>query len=357
MEMNHKFWIGKRVLITGHTGFKGSWLSLWLQSLGAIVIGYALSPQTQPNLFEIADVPREMKCITGDICDFKQLQEVFIQHKPEIVIHMAAQALVRQAYDNPVETYRTNVMGTVNLLEVVRCTNTTKVIINVTSDKCYENKEWVWGYRENDPMGGHDPYSSSKGCAELITSAYRDSYFNARSHPLKGVASARAGNVIGGGDWSQDRLIPDIVQAMMQNQPAIIRNPYAIRPWQHVLDCLSGYLYLAEKLWNEGEHFSQAWNFGPREGEVKTVSWVADRLSKLWGCNSSWQVDQGEHVHEAAYLKLDCSKAINVLGWSPKLDLETALSWVVQWYRAYQAHDNMHKITKSQIIDYMTLKK
>jgi CDP-glucose 4,6-dehydratase len=314
------FWHEKVVLLTGHTGFKGSWLSLWLQSMGARVIGYALTPPTNPSLFVAASVAEGMTSIESDIRDFAALSTVFAKYQPEIVIHMAAQALVRYSYANPIETYSTNVMGTVHLLEAARLTNSVRAIVNVTSDKCYENHEWVWGYRENEPMGGYDPYSNSKGCAELVTAAYRSSYFNPSKFPEHSVAlaSARAGNVIGGGDWAKDRLIPDIMRAITQDKPVNIRNPHAIRPWQHVLEPLSGYLLLAQKLYEEGEAFCEGWNFGPDDEDAKPVSWIVDFLTKAWGENASWKLDDVDHPHEAHYLKLDCSKVKARLDWHPR---------------------------------------
>lgn len=354
VAVNPAFWKNKRVLLTGHTGFKGSWLSLWLQSLDAHVVGYALTPPTEPNLFDIAKVSGGMESITGDVRDLVKLQAVFSEHKPEIVIHMAAQPLVRYSYIEPVETYSTNVMGTVNLLEAVRATDSVKAVINVTSDKCYENREWTWGYRENEAMGGYDPYSSSKGCAELVTAAYRNSYFSPESHPKHGVAlaSARAGNVIGGGDWAEDRLIPDIIRSIIQGQPVKIRNPRSIRPWQHVLEPLSGYLILAEKLYEVGSSFAQAWNFGPGDGGVKPVQWIVERMVHAWGEEADWVLDSSAHAHEAYSLKLDCSKANALLGWSPAWSLEEALKNVLVWYRGFRDGDDMRSMTFQQISQY-----
>ncbi len=351
--MNRTFWKGKKVLITGHTGFKGGWLAIWLQKLGADVLGYALSPPTEPSLFEVARVADGMTSITGDVRDLEHLKAVVAEHRPEIVIHMAAQALVRYSYRNPVETYATNVMGTVNVLEAVRQTESVRVVVNVTSDKCYENKEWVWGYRENEPMGGHDPYSSSKGCAELVTSAYRNSYFPVADYPRHGVAiaSARAGNVIGGGDWAQDRLVPDVVNAFMEGRPVIIRSPRAIRPWQHVLEPLSGYLCLAEQLWERGAELAQGWNFGP-DDDARPVLWIVKYLADLWGEGAGWELDSAEHPHEAHYLKLDCSKAKSLLAWSPRLRLTTALEWTVEWYQGYRRDEDMRCLTEAQIARY-----
>lgn len=348
------FWAGKVVLLTGHTGFKGSWLSLWLQSMGAKVIGYALAPPTDPSLFAAANVAEVMISHEGDVRDFAALSKIFEKYRPEIVIHMAAQALVRHSYANPVETYSTNVMGTVHLLEAARLAGGVRAIINVTSDKCYENREWIWGYRENEPMGGYDPYSNSKGCAELVTSAYRASFFNPDIFAKHGVAlaSARAGNVIGGGDWAQDRLIPDIMRAIARGESAHIRNPHAIRPWQHVLEPLSGYLMLAQKLWEEGAAYGEGWNFGPNDEDAKPVSWIADRLTGTWGEGANWVLDGGNHPHEAHYLKLDCSKAKAHLGWHPRWCLEKGLEAIVDWHHAYQAGKNMREVTLRQIAAY-----
>jgi CDP-glucose 4,6-dehydratase len=354
LDMNKDFWKGKKVLITGHTGFKGSWLSLWLQYMGAKVIGYALPPPTEPNLFSIADVDRGMISVVGDIRDLKSLDVTIFEHRPEIVIHLAAQALVRASYADPIGTFSTNVMGTANVLEAVRNSETIKVAIIITSDKCYENNEWVWGYRESDPMGGHDPYSSSKGCAELVAAAYMKSFFSG-SHNSEGniaIATARAGNVIGGGDWSKDRLIPDIMSSMMNGQAIMIRSPQSIRPWQHVLESLRGYLMLAESLWCHGSKFSGSWNFGPDDKDNKTVSWIADFITKQWGYGARWITDSNQHLHEAAYLKLDCSKSKQFLGWWPALDLPTTIQWIIEWYQALKRDQNMKKQTLEDIHRY-----
>jgi CDP-glucose 4,6-dehydratase len=354
VEVNPSFWQDKRVLLTGHTGFKGSWLSLWLQSMGAHVVGYALAPPTNPSLFEVAEVAKGMTSIIGDIRDLEHLRRVFAEHQPQIVIHMAAQPLVRYSYIEPVETYSTNVMGTVNLLEAVRSTASVKAVVNVTSDKCYENREWVWGYRENEAMGGYDPYSSSKGCAELVAAAYRNSYFHPDKYQTHGVAiaSGRAGNVIGGGDWAGDRLIPDIMRAITQGKPVNIRNPHAIRPWQHVLEPLAGYLQLAQKLYEEGAGYAEGWNFGPAEEDAKPVQWIVEKLTGAWGEGASWVLDGGEHPHEAHYLKLDCSKAKARLDWHPRWHLEDALSAIVEWHRAHRDGKDMRELTLSQISAY-----
>lgn len=353
--MNPEFWQGKRVLLTGHTGFKGSWLSLWLQAMGAQVVGYALAPPTKPSLFEVAAVGTGMTSIIGDVCDLTHLKTVFAEHQPEIVIHMAAQTLVRYSYREPVETYATNVMGTVNLLEAVRCSGGVKAVVNVTSDKCYENREWAWGYRENDAMGGYDPYSNSKGCSELVTAAYRNSYFNPEHHPEHGVAiaTARAGNVIGGGDWTEDQLVPDIMRAIIQGQPVKIRSPHATRPWQFVLEPLSGYLLLAQKLYQEGASYAEGWNFGPFDEDAKPVQWIVEHLTKAWGDKASWVLDGGHHPHEAHYLKLDCSKAKLRLGWTPKWHLHETLARTVDWHRQYEEGADMKAATLAQIALYL----
>lgn len=348
------FWSGKRVLITGHTGFKGSWLCLWLQRCVASVCGYSLDPPTQPNLFDAAQVAHGMTSITGDVRDVEYLNEVFSEHNPDIVIHMAAQPLVRYSYSHPVETYSTNVMGTVNILEAVRQAGCVRVVIIITSDKCYENKEWIWGYRENEAMGGHDPYSSSKGCAELITSAYRRSYFeiSGSRNDYTAIASVRAGNVIGGGDWGKDRLVPDIMAAFIRGEAVVIRNPNAIRPWQHVLDPLNGYLCLAERLWTDSK-YAEAWNFGPQSLEAKPVGWIVKELARLWGDGAEWKLESDRQgPHEATDLKLDSAKARTLLGWRSRLDIFSALEWVVEWYKNYHEDHNMRELTEAQIVRY-----
>lgn len=352
--INANFWHGKRVFLTGHTGFKGGWLSLWLQAMGAKVVGYSLPPPTNPSLFEVARVADGMTSIEGDIRDLARLAAAMAEHQPEIVIHMAARALVRYSYQNPVETYSTNVMGTVNVLEAVRQTNTVKVVVNITSDKCYDNREWIWGYRENEPMGGYDPYSSSKGCAELVASAYRNSYFNPKEFDRHGVAlaSVRAGNVIGGGDWAEDRLISDIMRAITQGAPVHIRNPHAIRPWQHVLEPLAGYLLLAQKLWEDGAAYGKGWNFGPNDEDAKPVSWIVERLTGMWGEGATWVLDGGDHPHEAHYLKLDCAKAKGMLYWRPRWSLSPALASIVEWHKAMLQGADMKSVTLKQIADY-----
>jgi CDP-glucose 4,6-dehydratase len=309
-------------------------------------------------LFDIAEVAKDMTSVIGDIRDLVKLQAVFAEHKPEIVIHMAAQPLVRYSYQNPVETYSTNVMGSVNVLEAVRNSPGVKAVVNITTDKCYENREWVWGYRENEPMGGFDPYSSSKGCSELVTAAYRTSYFHPKKYKEHNVAlaSARAGNVIGGGDWAEDRLIPDIMRAITQGKPVNIRNPYATRPWQHVMEPLSGYLLLAQKLYEEGAGYAEGWNFGPNDEDAKPVQWIVDNLTQTWGEGASWALEEGDHPHEAHYLKLDCSKAKARMNWAPKWHLDETLGTIVNWQKKYQQGANMKVVTLKQIADYQTNK-
>ena len=355
MRVNPDFWRRKRVFLTGHTGFKGSWLSLWLQSVGTQVHGLALTPPTSPNLFTVAHVAAGMASHTiGDIRDLVTVQEAMQAAQPDIVIHMAAQPLVRLSYAEPVETYATNVMGTVHVLESARRTPSVKAIVVVTTDKCYENKEWAWGYRENEAVGGHDPYSNSKGCAELVTSAYRNSFLQ---NSGIAVASARAGNVIGGGDWATDRLVPDILRAFQQNRPVTIRNPHATRPWQHVLEPLSGYLTLAERLYTQGQAYAEGWNFGPKDDDAQSVQWIVEHMVNCWGNGANWQQDGSVHPHEANYLKLDISKAKTRLGWQPRWSLETALEKITTWHQAYLTNTNMHEFTMQQIANYAQPKK
>ena len=352
--MNPGFWLGRRVLVTGHTGFKGGWLCLWLQQMGARVTGYALEPPTRPNLFETAKVGANMDSILGDVRDYDSVWAVMRQCKPEIVFHLAAQPLVVQSYQQPVVTYATNVLGTAHVLEAVRQVGGVRAVVNVTSDKCYANREWVWGYRENDPMGGDDPYSSSKGCAELVTAAYRASFFASTNYAQHGVglASARAGNVIGGGDWAENRLVPDIIRAFQRCQPVTIRHPEAVRPWQHVLEPLSGYLLLAERLRMEGVSFAEGWNFGPSEEDAWPVRRLAERLAALWGEGAGWRQDGDPHPHEAHYLRLDCAKAHERLDWRPRWDLARALAETVAWYRAQQSGEDVRAVTLAQIESY-----
>jgi CDP-glucose 4,6-dehydratase len=355
LAVNRRFWHGKKVLITGHTGFKGSWLSLWLQRLDARVVGYALAAPTQPNLFALADVEKGMVSLSGDVRDLGGVTRMLKQYEPEIVIHMAAQSLVRYSYEHPVETFATNTMGTVNMLEAVRQVGSVRVAIMVTSDKCYENKERAQGYQEHEPMGGHDPYSSSKGCAELATAAYHRAFFSGDASTAPAVATTRAGNVIGGGDWAQDRLVPDIIRTFLAEQPVKVRNPNAIRPWQHVLDPLRGYLVLIEHLWEHGCEYAGPWNFGPDERDAKPVSWVVDRLHDLWGKKTAWVQDRGPHPHEAGILKLDSSKARSRLGWVPRLNAETSLQWTVEWYKGYQKKQDVQQLTEQQIESFQNL--
>lgn len=349
--MNPAFWKNKTVFITGHTGFKGSWLSLWLQQLGAKVTGYALNAPTIPSLFELAQVSENMVSIIGDIRNEELLSEAIQKARPEIVIHMAAQALVRESYTSPIDTFKTNIIGTASLLEAVRKSHTVKACVNVTTDKCYENKEWEWGYRENEPMGGHDPYSSSKACSEIISSSYRRSFLQEMGI---GLATARAGNVIGGGDWATDRLLPDIFKAWLEEQKVVIRSPHSIRPWQFVLEPLAGYLTLAEKLWDNPDKYSEAWNFGPSDEDAQPVGQIVREIECQLE-NFNCEVNEDSKLHEAKYLKLDCSKARLKLGWRPQINLSKALNWTVDWYRQYKENGNIRKITLDQISNFQRI--
>jgi CDP-glucose 4,6-dehydratase len=349
VDVDPSFWRGRRVLLTGHTGFKGGWLSLWLQQLGAEVQGLALAPPAGHSLFDAARVGDGMASAIGDVRDLAFVGRTMAAFRPEIVIHMAAQPLVRLSYAEPVETYATNVMGTVHVLEAARRTPGVRVVVNVTTDKCYENREWPWGYREDEPMGGHDPYSNSKGCAELVSSAYRRSFFQQGGPAL---ATARAGNVIGGGDWATDRLVPDVLRAFERSEPAVIRNPRSTRPWQHVLEPLSGYLVLAQRLWDDGKAFAEAWNLGPRDDDARPVQWIVERLAQRWGGDARWRLDGGEHPHEAHFLKLDISKARARLGWQPRWRLAEALGHVVGWHRAWLAGEDVRALCLRQIDQY-----
>ncbi len=353
--IDQAFWSGKRIFLTGHTGFKGSWLTLWLGSMGARVHGFALPPVGEPNLFALADVHNGIDSTLGDIRDLQTLREAMKRAKPDILIHMAAQPLVRESYDDPVGTYATNVMGTVHVLEAARSCPSLRAIVSVTTDKCYENREWAWGYREDEPMGGHDPYSNSKGCAELVSLAYRRSFF-ALDADGPALATARAGNVIGGGDWSRDRLVPDILQAFAAGKMVPIRNPLATRPWQHVLEPLAGYLMLAEALVRDGAPIAEGWNFGPRDEDVQSVSRVAELMAKEWGGALGWMAAEGYHPHEAHALKLDISKARTVLGWEPRWTLLHTLGRIVRWQKAFIAGQDMRAHCLSEIADYSSFR-
>jgi len=348
------FWKGKKVFVTGHTGFKGAWLCLWLEHLGSKVTGYALDPPSDPSLFEMAGIAKTTDSHRGDVTDRAHLEKVMTAAKPDIVIHMAAQSLVRYSYDNPIETFNTNVMGTANVLDVARRVPSIKAVVCVTSDKCYHNVEWVWGYRETDRLGGHDPYSASKGAAEIVIQAFQSSFYG-KEKGIAAVGSARAGNVIGGGDWALDRLVPDIVRSLLKNEPTLIRNPQATRPWQHVLEPLHGYLMLAERLYTHGHEFAQPYNLGPPESSEKTVGWVIEKLYELWGVTFPWTKDKNPGPPECTFLKLDASKAHAHLGWRPKLDLPTTLDWIVKWTRRYEAGDDMRKVSIEDIERFMKI--
>jgi CDP-glucose 4,6-dehydratase len=345
MGIDPGFWQGKRVLVTGHTGFKGSWLSLWLAELGAEVSGYSVSVPTEPSLFELARVEQGVRSVMGDVRDRESLRAAFADSRPEIVIHMAAQSLVRRSYRDPVETYETNVLGTVNVFEAVRGSDDVRAVVNVTTDKVYENHESEAGYREDEPKGGHDPYSNSKACAELVTAAYRDSFFAAGD---TAIASARAGNVIGGGDWGEDRLIPDLMRGVLGGRKTLIRNPDAVRPWQHVLNPLSGYLVLAQRIWDSHD-CAEGWNFGPEERDTLPVRNVIARLSELWGDEIPWEQDPGDHPHETHALRLDSSKARERLGWESGWDLDAALVSIAEWYRGYRDGTDPRELVIRQI--------
>jgi CDP-glucose 4,6-dehydratase len=352
--MNENFWKNKKILITGHTGFKGSWLTIWLKKLGANVTGFSKSIPTNPNLFEISNIEKDIKSISGDIQNYEFLKESIEKCEPEIVFHMAAQSLVMKSYSDPIETFSTNVMGTVNLLNAIKETKKTSVVVNVTSDKCYENNESVEGYTEDDPMGGYDPYSSSKGCAELITKSFRNSFFNSDHGNNIALASVRAGNVLGGGDWAENRLIPDIIRSIKNKESVKIRNPNALRPWQHVLDPLSGYIQLSEKLWDEKQKYSEGWNFGPDKNESKPVSWIIGKFDELWKTKINWVFENNE-LHEAKNLILNCQKAKSRLGWNSKINLETTLKWTIEWYEKFYGGEDMKKITEEQIKKFQDL--
>jgi len=351
-------WRGRKVFLTGHTGFKGGWLALWLTQLGATVRGYALDPCTEPNLFTVARIGSVIEDIRGDIRDGSRLGQAMKEFAPEVVFHLAAQPLVRYSYEDPIGTFETNVMGTARVLDSVRRTSSVGAVVSVTTDKCYENKDWVWPYRETDALGGYDPYSSSKACAEIVSAAFRQSYFpvsklgQTDGHRVA-LATARAGNVIGGGDWSTDRLLPDLVRGFLSGKPVNIRQPHAVRPWQHVLEPLHGYIRLAEKLLTQDPHFATAYNFGPTEDDAKPVAWIAEQMSGLWGHGASWVLDEAPSPHEARYLKLDASRARADLGWIPRLRLDEALALLVHWYKAWDEGAEMHTLTLNQIQQYM----
>ncbi|HLW95895.1 MAG TPA: CDP-glucose 4,6-dehydratase [Solirubrobacteraceae bacterium] len=349
MGVDPGFWRGRRVLLTGHTGFKGSWLSLWLQELGAQVVGLSVDIPTSPSLYELAGLERSMEWIRADVRDHDAVRAAIDRAAPEIVIHMAAQALVRRSFAQPRETYETNVMGTVNVLEAARGRDELRVLVNVTSDKCYENREWERGYREGDALGGSDPYSSSKGAAELVTDAYRRSFF--AGPEATRIVSARAGNVIGGGDWSEDRLVPDLIKAVLAGATLRVRNPTAVRPWQHVLNPLSGYLVLAQAAW-EDPAIAGAWNFGPPDDDARQVGWVVEQLAARWPGGVHWERDEGDAPHEAHYLKLDSSHARSSLGWQPAWSLEPALDATVSWYRSYADSGDLRALTLAQIGEF-----
>ncbi|WP_338467465.1 CDP-glucose 4,6-dehydratase [Novosphingobium sp. ZN18A2] len=343
------FWRGRRVFLTGHTGFKGSWLSLWLSQMGAEVTGFAL-PAEPVSLFGQARVGELVRHLEGDIRDLTQVEAAMREARPEVVFHLAAQPLVRLSYEQPVETYATNVQGTVHVLDACRRADDLQAIVCITSDKCYENREWVWPYRESDPMGGFDPYSSSKGAAEIVISAYRRSFFGEGP----GLASVRAGNVIGGGDWAADRLIPDIVRALIEERRPLIRAPRAIRPWQHVLEALGGYIAIAERLARGDAGFAEAWNFGPSDDDTQPVEWIVERMLDAWG-GGAWDRASGTQVHEANLLKLDCAKARAGLGWRPVLGLGRALEWIVEWHRHVANGGDARQVTRDQLAFYRRL--
>ncbi len=341
-----QFWAGKRVLVTGHTGFKGTWLTLWLQQLGAEVVGLSLPPPTKPSMFELVGGTDAVETMIGDVAEPAAMAEAIKAANPEVIFHLAAQVLVRQSYADPMETVRSNVLGTANLLNEAKDHPGLQAIVVVTSDKCYENQEWPWAYREHEPMGGHDPYSASKGCAELITSSMRRSFYHEPGAAL--IGTARAGNVIGGGDWATDRLIPDIVRAFTASEPVTIRMPEAIRPWQHVLEPLGGYLVLAQRLGQGEREVADGWNFGPSPDDVRPVGWIVEQMAKRWGDGAGFEIVRGG-PHEAMYLKLDCSKAETKLGWRPRLRLDQALEWVTDWYRAHVDGADVRALSLDQI--------
>jgi len=353
--MNSVFWSGRKVLVTGHTGFKGSWLCLCLHQLGAKVVGYSLPPPTQPSLFERARVASVVDSVIGDIRNVEKLTALIREHSPDVILHLAAQSVVRSSYDDPIETYSTNVVGTASVLQAIRAAGARSAVVSVTTDKCYKNREWLWGYRESDELGGHDPYSNSKACAELVTQSFRDSFFPPTELARHGVAiaSARAGNVIGGGDWTSHQLLPDVVRAFEAHQPVLIRQPRSVRPWQHVLDCLSGYLVLAERLNVDSPEVCGAWNFGPELDDAQPVAWLVEFLVREWGGDASWRIDGSAHPHEAGLLRLDSSKAGEILGWRPRLRLSDALAWTAEWYKSHAAGGDARDLCRAQIDAYL----
>ncbi len=351
--MDLTFWQNRRVFVTGHTGFKGAWLTLWLRRMGAIVTGYSLPPPTQPNLYTLAGAGTGIRSIEGDIRDLDTLRAAMREANPEVVLHLAAQSLVRVSYADPVETFSSNVMGTVHVLEAARSLAGLRSIVVITSDKCYENREWCWGYRENEPMGGHDPYSSSKGCAELVTAAFQSSYYQPQGRV--GLVSARAGNVIGGGDWARDRLVPDLMRSFMTGGQTLIRNRNSVRPYQHVLESLRGYLELARRAALDPVAFTGGWNFGPSESNTLTTGELADRLARLWGEGAGWRQDSGPQPHEANMLKLDSSKAAAHLAWRPRLDIHSTLEWVAEWYKACHRGEDLAALSAEQLRRYESL--
>lgn len=353
-----KFWKGKRVFLTGHTGFKGSWLALWLHSMGATVKGYSLPPESSPSMFNVIGLSSIIESQLADIRDYGMLSSSILDFQPDIVFHLAAQPLVRRSYLEPIETYSTNVMGTVHVLDVIRNVKSVRAAVIVTSDKCYENMEWEWGYRESDPMGGYDPYSSSKGCSELVVSSYRNSFFNEKKYAEHrcAIASVRAGNVIGGGDWADDRLVPDLLRTFATGTPVEIRNPKAVRPWQHVLEPLGGYLQLAERLFKDGMEFAGGWNFGPKDDDAKPVDWICNTMTAIWGEGAEWHLTNETHPHEAGYLKLDCSKAKMKLGWQPRWSLAETLASIVNWHKAWLMKQDMQEYSLNEIFNFMNTK-
>ena len=351
--MDRNFWKGKKVFITGHTGFKGGWLSIWLAGSGAKVTGYSLKPETNPSLFKSCSIEKKINSIIGDVRDEKKLKKTILEAEPDIVFHLASQPLVLKSYENPVETYEINLMGTVNILNAMRDISSVKAFINVTSDKCYANDENLKAFKENDSMGGYDPYSSSKACSELITAAYRSSFFK----NIVAIATARAGNVIGGGDWAENRIIPDFIKKIQQKQKLVIRNSESIRPWQFVLEPLNGYLILAEKLFLDGQHYSESWNFGPNKKDDKTVEWLISKFDKEYGEGSNFEIESTENsLHEAKNLRLDCSKSMKRLNWSPKLNIEKSISMTCAWYKNfYKGDQDMYSFSAEQIKQYESI--